>query len=29
MVVLTSLLIHRASAESKDSNDRMEAKPDA
>jgi hypothetical protein len=29
MVVLTSFLIHRGSAESKDSNDRMEAKLDA
>jgi hypothetical protein len=29
MVVLTSFLIHRSSAESKDSNDRMEAKLDA
>jgi hypothetical protein len=29
MVVLTSFLIHRGSAESKDSNDRMESKLDA
>jgi hypothetical protein len=29
MVVLTSFLIHRGSAESKDSNDRLEAKIDA
>ena len=29
MVVLTSFLIHRGSAESKDSNDRLEAKLDA
>ncbi|HET9394569.1 MAG TPA: DUF6766 family protein [Nitrospiraceae bacterium] len=29
MVVLTSFLIHRGSAESKDSNDRLEAKVDA
>jgi len=29
MVVLTSFLVHRGSAESKDSNDRMESKLDA
>jgi hypothetical protein len=29
MVMLTSFLIHRGSAESKDSNDRMESKLDA